>query len=74
MFMWKKGMYISGNLHKNLHFCGAFSSWSAGGVFPKMDVLTGDFWQWGFVQQIVFRYVDFKKNKLFSDVRYLGPT
>ena len=36
-------MHICEYLHKNLHFCGAFSSGSAGGVFPKRDVLTPKF-------------------------------
>ena len=32
------------------------------GRFSKMDVLTGDFWQRGFVQDMVFRFVDFRKK------------
>ena len=64
-------MYICEYWHKNLHFCGAFSSGSAGGVFPKRDVLTPKFYRRGCVRFYRPDIREVWKINLFTDVRCL---
>ena len=64
-------MHICEYLHKNLHFCGAFSSGSAGGVFPKRDVLTPKFYRRGCVRFYRPDIREVWKINLFTDVRCL---